>query len=95
MECKRCGGSMMMETVITLRRGLFGFRETRSRGGYCFTCQIGAPLETRRSVASQPTSFIERAARRVDSILRRAGGSQPDHLDTNAIRLRKPLSLAG
>ena len=28
MECRQCGGSMMQETVIKLRRGLLGLRET-------------------------------------------------------------------
>jgi len=45
MDCKRCGGSMMPETVIKLRRGLFGFRETRAQGAYCATCKTGVLVE--------------------------------------------------
>src|SRR5271166_746098 len=36
----------MLETVIELRRGVLGFRETRSRGAYCATCKIGVPVGT-------------------------------------------------
>ena len=45
MECERCGHSMMQETVIRLRRSLFGFRETRLPGAYCWGCKAGAVLE--------------------------------------------------
>src|SRR3954462_737682 len=45
MDCKRCGGSMMPETVIKLRRSLLGFRETRSQGAYCATCKTGILVE--------------------------------------------------
>jgi hypothetical protein len=59
MECKRCGGPMMPETVIKLRRSLIGFRETRSAGAYCVTCRIGVsveshPLVTRREYVTAP-----------------------------------------
>lgn len=95
MECKRCGGSMMMETVITLRRGLFGFRETRSQGGYCFACKIGSPMESQPSIASHPRSFIVQVCRTTGALIRCARMPRPDQLHTNAIRLSKPLSLAG
>jgi hypothetical protein len=58
MECNRCGGSMMLETVIKLRRRLVGFRETRSQGAYCPTCKIGVPVESRQSVTRQPTALM-------------------------------------
>jgi hypothetical protein len=45
IECKRCGGSTMLETVIKLRRGVLGFREARSHGGYCATCKLSVPIE--------------------------------------------------
>jgi hypothetical protein len=45
IECKRCGGPTMLETVIKLRRGVFGFRETRSQGGYCATCKLSVPID--------------------------------------------------
>jgi hypothetical protein len=45
IECKRCGGPTMLETVIKLRRGILGFRETRSQGGYCATCKLSVPIE--------------------------------------------------
>jgi hypothetical protein len=45
MECKRCSGAMMQETVIKLRRGFLGFRETRFAGAYCMTCRIGVAVD--------------------------------------------------
>ena len=45
IECKRCGGPTMSETVIKLRRGALGARETRSQGGYCATCKLSVPME--------------------------------------------------
>jgi hypothetical protein len=45
IECKRCGGPTMSETVIKLRRGVLGIRETRSQGGYCTTCKLSVPME--------------------------------------------------
>jgi hypothetical protein len=45
IECKRCGGSTMLETVIKLRRGLFGFSETRSQRAYCATCKLSGSIE--------------------------------------------------
>ena len=45
IECKRCGGPTMLETVIKLRRGVLGFRGTRSQGGYCATCKLSVPIE--------------------------------------------------
>jgi hypothetical protein len=46
IECSRCGGPTMLETVIKLRRGLLGFRETRWQGGYCAACKLSVPTET-------------------------------------------------
>ena len=46
IECKQCGGLTMPETVIKLRRGLIGFRETRSQGTYCPSCKRSALIET-------------------------------------------------
>lgn len=64
MECKRCGGTMMPETVIKLRRSVFvGFRETRSRGAYCATCQVGVSLETHQVSANEPVRARVRARR--------------------------------
>jgi MinD superfamily P-loop ATPase len=48
IECKRCGDPMMLETVIKLRRGVLGFRETRSQGAYCATCEFSVPMEAMR-----------------------------------------------
>jgi hypothetical protein len=45
IECKRCGGPTLLETVIKLRRGVLGFRETRSQGAYCATCKFSVPME--------------------------------------------------
>ena len=55
MECKRCGGSMMPETVIKLRRSFFvGFRETRSQGAYCATCKVGVSMDTHQTTTNAP-----------------------------------------
>ncbi len=86
---------MTTETVITLRRGLFGFRESRSLGGYCFTCKVGVPLESQRSAASQPGSFIVRSCRTAGALISRAGGLRSDILHTDPVRLSKPLPLVG
>jgi hypothetical protein len=45
IECTRCGGLMMSETVIKLRRGVLGYRETRFQGAYCATCRLSVPVE--------------------------------------------------
>jgi hypothetical protein len=45
IECRRCDGPTMLETVIKLRRGILGFHETRSQGWYCPTCKLGVPIE--------------------------------------------------
>jgi hypothetical protein len=45
IECSRCGGPTMSETMIKLRRGILGLRETRSQGGYCPTCRLSVPIE--------------------------------------------------
>jgi hypothetical protein len=37
---------MMAETVIKLRRSLFGFRETRFQGAYCAPCGIGVTIDS-------------------------------------------------
>jgi hypothetical protein len=46
IECKLCSGPTMLETVIKLRRGVLGFPETRSQGGYCPTCRLSVPMES-------------------------------------------------
>jgi hypothetical protein len=59
MQCRQCGGPMMSETVIKLRRGLFGFRETRFQGAYCATCRIGVTLESLPAVQPpRPVSTV-------------------------------------
>ncbi len=58
MECTLCGGSMMSETVIKLRRSFVGFRETRSRGTYCPMCKIGVPMESDQLSAQRQASII-------------------------------------
>jgi hypothetical protein len=55
IDCWRCGGPTMLETVIKLRRGVFGLSGTHSQGRYCPTCKLSVPIEnpadTRPSVA--------------------------------------------
>lgn len=47
IECNRCGGPTMSETVVKLRRGIVGFRETRWQGAYCAGCgqSVTAPVQ--------------------------------------------------
>jgi hypothetical protein len=56
IECKRCGDPMMQETVIKLRRGVLGFRESRSQGAYCATCKLSVPIENQ--AAMRPPTAI-------------------------------------
>jgi hypothetical protein len=50
IECRRCGGPTMLETMIKLRRGVLGFRETRSQGAYCAACKLSVPMENHTAV---------------------------------------------
>jgi hypothetical protein len=59
IECKRCGSPTVPETVIKLRRGLLGFRETRSQGGYCPTCRLSVPMESHATMRP-PTAIAGR-----------------------------------
>jgi hypothetical protein len=68
MACKQCGGAMMCETVIALRRGFFGFRETRSQGAYCVTCKIAVPIEDHPSVQNPPIGADAQACGRVGAV---------------------------
>ena len=61
MDCKYCGDPMCPETVIRLRRTLFGLRASRFRGAYCACCKISvvlgevdAPSASRASVVRRP-----------------------------------------
>jgi hypothetical protein len=79
MECKRCGGPMMLETVIKLRHSFIGFRETRSAGAYCGTCKIGVAVEScpsarRRNDVTAP--LVRRVLDRMTGLLCR---SRPMH----------------
>jgi hypothetical protein len=49
---------MMPETVIRLRRGVLGFRETRLAGAYCAVCQTGVVLDA--ALPSAPRSVAGR-----------------------------------
>jgi hypothetical protein len=60
MQCKRCGGGVMPETVIKLRRSVFGLRETRSQGAYCAACGIGWPADSDAVAAPQPAAVSPR-----------------------------------
>jgi hypothetical protein len=62
IECKRCGGPTMLETVIKLHRGILGFRETRSQGAYCATCKLSVPIENH--AAMRPRIAISGRQRR-------------------------------
>jgi hypothetical protein len=53
IECKRCGGPTMSETMIRLQRGVLGFRETRSQGAYCATCKLSVSIENQSAIRSE------------------------------------------
>ncbi len=53
IECKRCGGPTLPETVVKLQRGLIGFRETRWQGGYCVACGLSVPTQAPATVRSK------------------------------------------
>ncbi len=92
MECKRCGAPMMQETVIKLRRSVFGLRETRSRGAYCATCKIAVPVENHQS----PMAVTARPRKRIRDLLPwlATGVSHPGYGHTGMMPLRDPVSLA-
>jgi hypothetical protein len=85
MTCKQCGGAMMRETVITLRRGFFGFRETRSQGAYCVTCKIAVPIEDHPPARNPPIVVNARAGGRV-------GGVSPTWLRTGFAYFQPPAA---
>lgn len=60
MKCIRCGGAMMPETVIKLRRSLVGFRETRSQGAYCAACGIGWRVDAAPAVTPRLPAIFGR-----------------------------------
>ena len=79
MDCGRCGGSMMPETVIKLRRSLFGFRETRSQGAYCATCRTGV-LVKEQPIRCAPSrtfgSFFSLSHSKTTPLMRRSDDFQ-------------------
>jgi hypothetical protein len=96
MECEHCGGAMMAETVIKLQQGLFGFRESRSRGAYCFTCKIGVQVASHLAAPVQPRTVVVRAYRAARRLLTKPPRTKlfrSGNFDTDSIRLGNPLSL--
>lgn len=57
IECKRCGGPTMSETVIKLRRSVIGFRETRWQGAYCAACKLSVPMHDPSAIARPRTNL--------------------------------------
>jgi ribosomal protein S27AE len=97
MECTQCGGSMMAETVIKLRRSLIGLRETRSSGAYCPRCKIGVPMEARQTDPRQPAVLIPGSRKGVGRLLppwRHAGVRRSGHCPSGAMTSGDSLSLA-
>ncbi len=97
MKCKRCGGAMMPETVITLRRSVFGLRETRSQGAYCAACGIGWPADSDPAAAAQPAAALARIRGRIRvfwPIRRLSGVARPGWARARGIAAYDPLSLA-
>jgi hypothetical protein len=97
MQCKRCGGSTMTETVIKLRRSVLGLRETRSLGAYCPMCQVGMPIENHPAVAYQGNALAPRLRRSVRAFWpfrRPVGIFGPGRRRLVAMPAAEPLSLA-
>jgi hypothetical protein len=97
MECKQCGGPMMLETVIKLRRGFVGFRETRSPGAYCATCRIGVAMEGPQSVAHPVTlsrAGLRNSIKGLVPAWRHAGVPRPGCGPVGATPLTRSLSPA-
>jgi hypothetical protein len=96
MECKRCGAPMMLETVIKLRRSVFGFRETRSRGAYCATCKIAVPVESHKTVLDPSMAVTARPRKRIRGLVPwlGIGVSRPSYGHTDVMPLGDPVSLA-
>ena len=68
IECTRCGGPTMSETMIKLRRSVLGFRETRWQGAYCPTCKLSAPVEN-QSATRSPTAINGRPRKSLGEFL--------------------------
>jgi hypothetical protein len=60
MQCQRCGGPMMPETVIKVRRGLFGFHGTRLQGAYCAACGVGTLVDAPSPAGARPAGIAAR-----------------------------------
>lgn len=54
IDCKRCGGLTLPETLITLRRSFLGLRATRATAEYCPACKVSVPVDT--AVAMRPVT---------------------------------------
>ena len=79
MECKRCGGPMMLETVIKLQRRFIGFRQTRSAGAYCVTCRIAVPVESHPSTRRRDDVTAQLARRVLARLTGLLCRSRPRH----------------
>src|SRR5689334_11769973 len=95
MQCSQCGGPMMPETVITLRRNLIGFRETRSQGAYCATCRIGVPVEDAVPHRVSIMADLGRSVRRLLPSWRRIGISRSAGTRLGATSAAGPVSRHG
>jgi hypothetical protein len=97
MECKQCGGPMMLETVIKLRRGFVGLRETRSCGAYCAACKISVPMESPQSIARPVPSArigLRNSIKGLVPAWRQAGVPRPGCGPMGATPLTRSLSPA-
>jgi hypothetical protein len=63
MECNRCGGLMMQETVIKLQRRFVGVGETRFLAGYCAWCKTSVPMDVQPASGHQPLTVGHRPTR--------------------------------
>ena len=97
MQCNRCHGAMMAETVIKLRPGLFGFRETRSQGAYCASCQIGVVVEPPAPAPHRQAAIASQPAQRMMRLLpawRPMRGTRSDFVEHATADLDSHLSMA-
>jgi hypothetical protein len=89
---------MMPETVIKLRRSVFGMREARSQGGYCAACGIGWSMDSTLAATPRPTAVFSRFRCKIKNVWpswRLSGVAQPGHVRARGVAAAyDPLPLA-
>jgi hypothetical protein len=88
---------MMPETVIKLRRSVFGLRETRSQGAYCAVCGVGWSVDSALAPARRPAATFARfwnGVRDMWPAWRLSGPARPGRFRAGGVTAYDPLPLA-